>query len=678
MHELSSEQFSLDKIIKEKQYFSIPIYQRLYVWKEEQILKLLQDIKTAIEDKKENYYIGSLIILKSDDKRYDLIDGQQRFTTIFILFKTIKEIFTDIINDKNLLFINNFLYGENNVRLLFRARKFADDFFKKVNIDDQNNSNEEKELLSPFFQAINVIKGFFEDTNNNINLNDFIDFISTKLIFIITQMPENTDVNKLFETFNNRGVQLKQHEILKAKLLEKIEKDKKYVYSIIWDCCSIMDNYIEKNLKDALNITWKEFIDSKQKIINTSNIKANSEREEDISDNIKYVKDLIKSSNINNNPNNYNLYEILDKNNDFYFDKNEDDENEYEAPNIRSIISFPMLLLHTLRIFVLKYKITDELIDVKEKELINIFRKVFTKKTKSKDIKNFLKLLWKVRVRFDKYVVKWVYINDKEVLNISKIYCVKNDNSKVIQRRHNINADGFTMLQTMLYHSQEYITQYWLTPFLNKMLNNDTNEDILYRYLMKLDNLLYFYESDKNLSERTINMCSEKINAYYNKNIDTIKALLIEELKMPKGLKFYRYWFYKLEFILWYYWNKNNDFFEYKNNKLNDILPNFRITAKNSIEHVYPQNPENSPKWEDIYLDNFGNLVLISQGLNSEYSNKPYHEKLAKFITNILDKGNIESLKSLLIFTNKEWNEETCEKHLEEVINLYVDYYTKL
>ena len=471
MHELSSEQFSLDKIIKEKQYFSIPIYQRLYVWKEEQILKLLQDIKTAIEDKKENYYIGSLIILKSDDKRYDLIDGQQRFTTIFILFKTIKEIFTDRINDKNLLFINNFLYGENNVRLLFRARKFADDFFKKVNIDDQNNSNEEKELLSPFFQAINVIKGFFEDTNNNINLNDFIDFISTKLIFIITQMPENTDVNKLFETFNNRGVQLKQHEILKAKLLEKIEKDKKYVYSIIWDCCSIMDNYIEKNLKDALNITWKEFIDSKQKIINTSNIKANSEREEDISDNIKYVKDLIKSSNINNNPNNYNLYEILDKNNDFYFDKNEDDENEYEAPNIRSIISFPMLLLHTLRIFVLKYKITDELIDVKEKELINIFRKVFTKKTKSKDIKNFLKLLWKVRVRFDKYVVKWVYINDKEVLNISKIYCVKNDNSKVIQRRHNINADGFTMLQTMLYHSQEYITQYWLTPFLNKMLN---------------------------------------------------------------------------------------------------------------------------------------------------------------------------------------------------------------
>ena len=319
MHELSSEQFSLDKIIKEKQYFSIPIYQRLYVWKEEQILKLLQDIKTAIEDKKENYYIGSLIILKSDDKRYDLIDGQQRFTTIFILFKTIKEIFTDRINDKNLLFINNFLYGENNVRLLFRARKFADDFFKKVNIDDQNNSNEEKELLSPFFQAINVIKGFFEDTNNNINLNDFIDFISTKLIFIITQMPENTDVNKLFETFNNRGVQLKQHEILKAKLLEKIEKDKKYVYSIIWDCCSIMDNYIEKNLKDALNITWKEFIDSKQKIINTSNIKANSEREEDISDNIKYVKDLIKSSNINNNPNNYNLYEILDKNNDFYF-----------------------------------------------------------------------------------------------------------------------------------------------------------------------------------------------------------------------------------------------------------------------------------------------------------------------------------------------------------------------
>ena len=673
MHELSSKQFSLDKIIEGKQYFSIPIYQRLYVWKEEQILKLLQDIKTAIEDKKENYYIGSLIVLKADDDRYDLIDGQQRFTTIFILFRTIQEMFKDRINDKNSLFINNFL-EENNIRLLFRARKFADDFFKKSNISNQNNSDEEKELLSPFYQAINVIKGFFEDTNNNINLDYFIDFISTKLIFIITQMPENTDVNKLFETFNNRGVQLKQHEILKAKLLEKIEKEK-YIYSIIWDACSIMDNYIEKNLKDILNISWK-------KIINISYLRTDSEREEEIPDNIKYVKDLIKSSNRNNDSNNYDLYKILDKNKDFNIDENKYDENEYESPNIRSIISFPMLLLHTLRIFVLKYKITDELIDVKEKELINIFRKVFTKKTKSKDIKNFLKLLWKVRVRFDKYVVKWVYINDKEVLSISKIYCVRNNTSQIIQRRHNINSDGFSMLQTMLYHSQEYITQYWLTHFLKKMLNNNVDEDILYKYLMKLDNLLYFYESDKNLSERTINMCSEKINRYYNKNIDTIKDRLIDELKIPKGLKFYRYWFYKLEFILWYYWNKNNDFFEYKYDKLNDILSNFRITAKNSIEHVYPRDDSKiiyEDKWSDETkeecLNSFGNLVLISVSLNSELNNKSYKFSI---LENYFKKGDIPSLKLLLILKNKKWNEEACKEHLNKVIELYKDYYKNI
>ncbi|OEJ14553.1 hypothetical protein A9495_09930 [Brachyspira hampsonii] len=483
-------------------------------------------------------------------------------------------------------------------------------------------------------------------------------------------MPRNTDVNKLFETFNNRGVQLKQHEILKAKLLEKIKNNRdKYIYSIIWDCCSIMDNYIEKNLKDILNIPWK-------KIINTSYIRTDSEREEEIPDNIEYVKYLIKSIDKDNNSDNYNLYEILDENNDFNFNKNEYDENEYEAPYIRSIISFPMLLLHTLRIYIIKNNIDIDIVDVKEKELINIFKKVFTKKSNGNDIKKFFKLLWKIRVRFDKYVVKWVYINDKEVLSISKIYCIKNNTSQVIQRRHNINSDGFSMLQMMLYHSQEYITQYWLTPFLKKMLNNNIDENILYKYLMKLDNLLYFYESDKNLSERTINMCSEKINKYYDKNIDTIKDRLIEELKMPKGLKFYRYWFYKLEFILWYYWNENNDFFEYKYSKLNEILLNFRITAKNSIEHVYPQNPENSPKWEDIYLHNFGNLVLISQGLNSEYSNKPYHEKLARFRTN-LDRGNIESLKSLLILKNNKWDENACKEHLKEVIDLYVNYYTK-
>ena len=275
---------------------------------------------------------------------------------------------------------------------------------------------------------------------------------------------------------------------------------------------------------------------------------------------------------------------------------------------------------------------------------------------------------------------------DGEVLSICNLVYRKNDSS--IKRRIYKDNKALSMLQSILYYTQESITQYWLTPFLYQCIKmNDANE--LYEYLKRMDNILNFYEIEKSktLSEKTIEISAiDDIYSYYHNNTVNI-VNIIEKLEAElQNLNYYgcnRYWFYKLEFILWYnyYNNINSNIFNQNddniNKKIQEILNKFRITSKNSIEHVYPQNPENSPKWEDIYLHNFGNLVLISQGLNSEYSNKPYHEKLARFRTN-LDRGNIESLKSLLIFKNEKWNVETCEKHLEKVIELYKKYYENI
>ncbi|AEM20844.1 hypothetical protein Bint_0210 [Brachyspira intermedia PWS/A] len=94
-NKVEAGKFSLNKIIDEKMYFSIPNYQRNYVWKEEQIRKLLEDIENAIINNNNEYYIGSLIVFYRDDdnnNRYDLVDGQQRFTTICLLLIQIKKL----------------------------------------------------------------------------------------------------------------------------------------------------------------------------------------------------------------------------------------------------------------------------------------------------------------------------------------------------------------------------------------------------------------------------------------------------------------------------------------------------------------------------------------------------------------------------------------------------------
>ena len=76
----TSNNITLCDIVENNICFNIPIYQRLYVWKELQVNKLLEDIYDAYSRDEDNYYLGG-VITYSNGKKLDLIDGQQRFTT---------------------------------------------------------------------------------------------------------------------------------------------------------------------------------------------------------------------------------------------------------------------------------------------------------------------------------------------------------------------------------------------------------------------------------------------------------------------------------------------------------------------------------------------------------------------------------------------------------------------
>ena len=679
-NQVAADTFSLNKIIKKEMYFSIPNYQRNYVWKEEQIRKLLEDIENAIINNNNEYYIGSLIVFyRDDDNRYDLVDGQQRFTTICLLLIQIKKI---IDNNE---FVLKFLDKNKKERLIFRARKFANLFYEENQNSDFDIANKE---ISHFLNRINSDKSI-------IPLDSFIEYIAEKLTFVINKMPNKNQmyVNKLFETFNNRGRQLKQHEILKSYLLSKVNN--RDIYSIIWDSCSIMDNYIEKNLKDILKIDNETL----RKLVNANDRGKYEEKDVGISENIEEgLKSLIKETENQDNlksKSGHDFYAILERNSDFgdldnqfENDLHNDSESNYEAPPIRSIISFPMLLLHTLRIFLIENKI-EKTVDVKEKELINIFKYIFDDDNISKKTYYFFKLLWKIRVLFDKYVIKFVSDDeDGEVLSICNIIYRKN--SRSIERRIDKDNKALSMLQSILYYTQESITQYWLTPFLYQCIKmNDANE--LYEYLKRMDNILNFYEIEesKTLSEKTIEISAiDDIYSYYHNNTVNIIEKLEAELQ---NLNYYgcnRYWFYKLEFILWYnyYNNINSNIFNQNddniNKKIKEILNKFRITSKNSIEHVYPRDDSqliDEDKWSDKTkeecLNSFGNLVLISGSLNSELNNKSYKFSILR---DKLKKGEVQSLKSLLILKNNKWDENACKEHLKEVIDLYVNYYAEL
>ena len=137
--------------------------------------------------------------------------------------------------------------------------------------------------------------------------------------------------------------------------------------------------------------------------------------------------------------------------------------------------------------------------------------------------------------------------------------------------------------------------------------------------------------------------------------------------KQSHGTSFEHYWFQKIEYLLWKQGDKTND----------ERLKRYRITSKNSVEHVHPQNEEYQSKLAPELLDAFGNLVLLSPGENSSYSNQTVGKKKADFDV----KPRYDSLKLREIFklyeqSGNQWAKDAIDKHQSDMQALLKQHYT--
>ncbi|BAK70525.1 DUF262 domain-containing protein [Aliarcobacter butzleri] len=622
---VKSKLFTINDIVEKDFSFEIPIYQRLYVWKDEQVKILLDDLYEAFKSNKDIFYLGNVLVVEnSNDKHFDLIDGQQRFTTLWMFSIVFQEA------------MKSFIYKNKNFRLNFSIRDEVKNFFNLFLIDKDTNLKIDENISN----ALEVINTFVNKEKND--LFPFTKFLMQKVQLLFTIVPKETNLNKLFELINNRGVQLQHHEILKAKILKNIsDSSEKLKYSNLWDSCSYMDNYVEKNLRDIAKVKISQIF---------SNEKSKKDEEA-----LAYAEEILKlignTESIKSKP--LSLEEIL-KDNKNISETVEDNLDEYESnSNVRSIITFSMLLQHTLRIYLIK-KESKDIQKILDKELLNIFDSYFfCDSNNEEDVKYFIELLWRVRYMFDKYIIKWVETEDGEIHLINQMYL--NNKSKSLVRREPEANEGVALLQSMLYHSQQLTTHYWLTPYLYYLCLNGGNNTKHYGYLRYLDNNLLSNRSEETLMQRTYKFTKD---FSYRENYN------YSELREAKGVGFSHYWFYKLEFVLWYLLNKKDEKWK-----------KFRFTAKNSVEHISPQHPkdEDTNKVSKDILDTFGNTSLVSRSINSEYSNLPYNEKRQRFFNK--NKEKLDSLKMDLIYQNKQWNDNLAIEHQNKMFEYLEEYF---
>lgn len=217
---------SIDEIYNGNQVtYEVPIYQRNYAWEDDEISALIQDVYDAFLQGKNTYFIGTLVSYHKGDQVYEVIDGQQRLTTINLVLSALD------INRKN--------------KLTYRARKKSNETIKNIPLFE----NEEKDngIISGYGFAKNAIKKIIPAED----LKSYKKYFQNNVHIIHYNVPQDIDLNHYFEIMNSRGEQLEKHEIIKARLIEQLDESDKVKFSQLWEYCSVMSVYIQQKYRQS-------------------------------------------------------------------------------------------------------------------------------------------------------------------------------------------------------------------------------------------------------------------------------------------------------------------------------------------------------------------------------------------------------------------------------------------
>lgn len=609
--------------------YSIPLYQRLFEWGSENVAQLLDDLQSAFEkyihissstiseiDPTEgDYYIGMLtstVADKSGEKLY-LVDGQQRFTVMTLIGCVLQSYARDS--------WRKFLLYREKPRLSFISRK-SDELYL-IKLINQEYDYEGELVNYKMKEAIKTVRDYMDKYKGDKEA--FANYIYNHLSFFISELPEKygvQELNKYFERMNSSGKDLEHHEILKVKILSKLDGNVS-LYMQLWNKIADVDTILLRK-KEYQKESEDEYNARKNKVLMSSltDIEASPELINNLKD--EDNKDALPIKNIG----------IRNK-------KPQDFSNNHFNGS-KSVLRFPQLLLLTLFLY-LKNKKGDEF-SPKLEDFFNQNKLLETFQThlpfeggdvNKECLKEFFEHLLHYRVAMDVCFVRSLEYGYSLDMNLPE------DNKDLRE---------LMMFESFLYVSSSNLTYYrWFGWLMAYVMNNKRipNAKVLFLELKK--------QTD------SLNKLPEYSKLHFGEEI--------------------RYWFWRLDFYIWQH--RYELFKSEEDASYLDIAENYVFIRNRSIEHIAPQHPKTESKlqWsesedDNALLNSFGNLVMISQCLNSALSNSSYEEKKAhveSYFNSV--NGTIESLKLLMVYKDFStcWSKDNIPLHGEKMYSFLKD-----
>lgn len=269
--------------------YAVPMFQRDYSWEEDHWEDLWQDILETCKDKKEPaHYMGYLVIQTKDNKNFDIIDGQQRMTTLSLLvlsvlknFEALQSKGIDVDNNKKRSeqLRNTYIGYLDPVTLIPRSKlklnKHNDSFYQNYIIPlqqpPQRGLNYSEKLIKKAFEWF--VDRVAKDISNSegAELARFIDMVADKLFFTVITVTDELNAFKVFETLNARGVRLSATDLLKNYLFSVVNNENPHETEMKkveerWE--KIVDKLGSESFPDFLRIYWN----SRNKLIRKTDL----------------------------------------------------------------------------------------------------------------------------------------------------------------------------------------------------------------------------------------------------------------------------------------------------------------------------------------------------------------------------------------------------------------------
>ncbi len=281
MAKVEVELKKLYQILVDAEYFyQVPDYQRPYVWDKDHLGALIDDLVGSYTNNREDeYFCGSIVIAENPkDKRWDVVDGQQRLTSFIILACTILRLYKHRLEQKSKDFIEGSIYDKydkEKERLKFLTAQNYNNIFENTVLNNlEFEDNIKKSELNKKFEENTYLRNayYFRELLNesmkNGSISDIDNFVKwfyehialTRIICF-----EQDSAMQIFQVLNDRGQPLSPIDILKSSLMQEIKQDseKRKDFITTWDklveACKSVEG-VDIDLEDFFNM-YLEYAD---------------------------------------------------------------------------------------------------------------------------------------------------------------------------------------------------------------------------------------------------------------------------------------------------------------------------------------------------------------------------------------------------------------------------------